>query len=296
MASLTDQSGQIAKLVADLAPSVVRVDARGGRPATGIVWADKLVLTADHVIETDDSILVTGAPATVKATLIGRDRATDLALLRTEGLRGAPAPRGRSADVRTGHIVLALGGCIGEQQVTMGIVTGASGEFRSWRGAPAAPLIQTTAALLPGFSGGPLVDTQGRVIGVNSRNFGREIGRALPVETAERIAESLWAHGRVRHAYLGVGTQPIRLSAELANQLGQDGGLLVVTVESGGPADRAGLLQGDTIVTVDGDPLFGRQHALFARLRALEVDSAHQFGVVREGALREIAVTLGEVP
>lgn len=253
------------------------------------------MLTADHVIETDDSILVTGAPATVKARLIGRDRATDLALLRTEGLRGAPAPRGRSADVRTGHIVLALGGCIGEQQVTWGIVTGASGEFRRWRGAPAAPLIQTTAAMLPGFSGGPLVDTQGRVIGVNSRNFGREISRALPVDTAERIAESLRAHGRVRHAYLGVGTQPIRLSAELANQLGQDGGLQVVTVESG-PADRAGLLQGDTIVTVDGDPLFGRQDALFVRLRALEVDSAHQFGVVREGALREIPVTLGEVP
>lgn len=296
MASLTDLSGEIAELVARLAPSVVRVDARGGRPATGIVWADQLVLTADHVIETDDSILVTGAPATVKATLIGRDRATDLALLRTEGLRGAPAPRGRSADVRTGHIVLALGGCIGEQQVTMGIVTGASGEFRSWRGAPAASLIQTTAALLPGFSGGPLVDTQGRVIGVNSWNFGRGISRALPVETAERIAVSLRAHGRVRHAYLGLGAQPIRLSAELANQLGQDGGLQVVTVEPGGPADRAGLLQGDTVVTVDGDPLFGRLDALFATLRALEVDSTHQFGVVRDGALRDVPVTLGEVP
>lgn len=296
MASLTELSGQIAQLVADLAPSVVRVDARGGRPATGIVWADKLVLTADHVIETDDNILVTGAPATVKATLIGRDRATDLALLRTEGLRGTPAPRGRSADVRTGHIVLALGGCIGEQQVTCGIVSGASGEFRSWRGAPAAALIQTTVELLPGFSGGPLVDTQGRVIGVNSWNFGRGSSRALPVDTAERIAESLRAHGRIRHAYLGVGARPIRLSAELANRLGQDGGLLVVTVEPGGPADRAGLLQGDTIVTVDGDPLFGRLDGLFATLRALEVDSTHQFGVVREGALREIPVTLGEVP
>ena len=292
MATLSDLSGEIAQLVAGLAPSVVRVDARGGRPATGIVWADNLVLTADHVIEDDDNILVTGAPTTVKASLLGRDRATDLALLRTEGLRGAPAARGRSADVRTGHIVLALGGCIGEQQVTLGVVSGSSAEFRSWRGGQSASLIQTTAELLPGFSGGPLVDAQGRV---NSWNFGRGVSRALPVETAERVAESLRSHGRIRHAYLGVGAQPIRLSETLAGQLGQEGGLLVVTVETDGPAHKAGLLQGDTIVTVDGDPLFGRLDALFARLRALDVDSTHQFGVVRAGELREIGVTLGEV-
>ena len=294
MASLSDLSREIAQVVADLAPSVVRVDARRGRPATGIVWADSLVLTADHVIEEDDNILVTGAPTTVKASLLGRDRATDLALLRTEGLRGAPAARGRSADVRLGHAVLALGGCIGEQQVTFGIVSGFSGEFRSWRGGQINSLIQTTAELLPGFSGGPLVDAEGRVIGINSWNFGRGISRALPVETAEKVAESLRAHGRIRRAYLGVGAQPIRLSEHLAGQLGQEGGLLVVTVEPDGPADKAGLLQGDTIVTVDDGPLFGRLDALFAILRGLDVDSTHRFGVVRAGELRDVAVTLGE--
>lgn len=293
---LSDLSREIAQLVAGLAPGVVRVDARHGRPASGIVWADSLVLTADHVIEEDDNILVTGAPTTVRASLVGRDRATDLALLRTEGLRGAPAPRGRSADVRTGQIVLALAGCIGEQQVTLGIVSGSSGEFRSWRGGQAMSLIQTTAELPPGFSGGPLVDAQGRVIGINSWNFGRGVSRALPVETAERVAESLRTHGRIRHAYLGVGAQPIRLSEALAGQLGREGGLLVVTVEPGGPAHKAGLLQGDAIVTVDGDPLFGRLDALFATLRVLDVDSTHQFGVVRAGEFREVPVTLGEVP
>lgn len=283
-------------MVAGLAPSVVQVDARRGRPATGIVWADNLVLTADHVIEEEDNILVTGAPTTVKASLVGRDRTTDLALLRTEGLRGAPAARGRSADVRPGHIVLALGGCIGEQQVTFGIVSGASGEFRSWRGGQVNSLIQTTAELLPGFSGGPLVDAEGRVIGINSWNFGRGVSRALPVETAERVAESLRTHGRIRRAYLGVGVQPIRLSEALANQLGQESGLLVVTVETDGPAHKAGLLQGDTIVTVDGDPLWGRLDGLFARLQGLNVDSVHRFGVIRAAELKEVAVTLGEVP
>ena len=251
-------------------------------------------MTADHVIEADDNILVTGAPTTVKASVLGRDRATDLALLRTEGMRGAPAPRGRSSDVRTGHLVLALGGTIGEQQVTMGIISGSSGEFRSWRGGQALLLFQTTAGLLPGFSGGPLVDAQGRVIGINSWNFGRGISRALPVDTAERVAESLHTHGRIRHAYLGVGVQPVRLGDALGT--GQESGLLIVTVEPEGPADKAGLRQGDTLVTVDGDPLFGRMDALFAILRALDADSTHAFGVIRAGELKEIPVTLGEVP
>jgi S1-C subfamily serine protease len=294
MTMLSDLSHEIAQMVAGLAPSLVRVDARGGRPATGIIWADGLVLTADHVIEADDNILVTGAPTTVKASVVGRDRGTDLALLRTVGLRGAPAPRGRSADVRTGHVVLALGGTIGEQQVTMGIVSGTSSEFRSWRGGQTNALIQTTAELWPGFSGGPLISTDGRVIGINSWNFGRGVSRALPVEIAERVADSLRTHGRIRRAYLGVGVQPIRLSEGLG--LGQDSGLLVVTIEPDGPAHKAALMQGDTLVTVDGDPLFGRLDALFAVLRALDADSTHTFGVVRAGEVKEIAVTLGEVP
>jgi len=177
-----------------------------------------------------------------------------------------------------------------------GIVTGSSGEFRSWRGGQALSLIQTTAELLPGFSGGPLVDTEGRVIGINSWNFGRGVSRALPVEIAERVAESLRTHGRIRRAYLGIGVQPIRLSEALASQLGQESGLLVVTVEPDGPAHKAGLLQGDTLVTIDGDPLFGRLDGLYAFVRALDVDSTHPFGVIRAGELKEVPVTLGEAP
>jgi S1-C subfamily serine protease len=291
---VSDLSREIADLIGRLAPSVVRVDSRRGRPATGVIWADNLVLTADHVIEQDD-ILVTGPPTTVKASVVGRDPGTDLALLRTEGLRGPAAARGKSEEVRIGHIVLALGGGIAERQVTFGIVSGFSGQFRSWRGGQINTLIQTTADLLPGFSGGPLVDAEGRVIGINSWNFGRGVTHALPVATAEKVAESLRTHGRIRRAYLGVGAQPIRLSEALANQLGQESGLLVVTVESDGPAQKAGLLQGDTIVTVDGDPVRGLD-GLFATLRGLEVDSRHAFGVVRAGELKEVAVTLGEAP
>jgi len=292
MGTLSDLSRDIADLVGRLGPSVVRIDARRGRPATGIIWADNLVLTADHVLEHEDTIQVTGSTTTVKASIAGRDAGTDLALLRTEGLNGAPAPRGRSTDIRAGHIVIAIGQP-GELQVTVGIVSGLSGSFRSWRGGQVERLIQTTAELLPGFSGGPLVDADGRVVGINSWNFGRGVSRAVPLETAERVAESLKTHGRIRRAYLGLGAQPVRLSEALASQLGEESGLLVVTVEPGGPAQKAGLLQGDTIVSVDGDPV-RHLDELFGKLGALEVGSAHRLGVVRAGERKEVPVTVGE--
>jgi len=292
MATLSDLSREIAELVGRLASSIVRVDARQGRPATGIIWADNLVLTADHVLEHEDTIQVTGSQMAVKAAVAGRDPGTDLALLRTEGLKGAPAPRGRSTDIRPGHLVIALGQP-GDLQVTFGIVSGLSGSFRSWRGGQVEHLIQSTAELLPGFSGGPLVDAEGRVIGINSWNFGRGISRAVPVETAERVAESLKTHGRIRRAYLGLGAQPVRLSQALASLTGQESGLLIVTVETAGPAQKAGLLQGDTIVTIDGDPV--RQlDELFGKLGALEVGSALRLEVVRAGERKDIALTVGE--
>ena len=292
MGTLSDLSRDIADLVGRLGSSVVRVDARRGRPATGIIWADNLVLTADHVLEQEDSIEVSGSATAVRASIAGRDPGTDLALLRTEGLKGVPAPRGRSTDLRAGHFVMALGQP-GELQVTAGIVSGLSGSFRSWRGGQVERLIQTTAELLPGFSGGPLVDADGRVVGINSWNFGRGVSRAIPAETAERVAESLRTHGRIRRAYLGLGAQPVRLSQALASQLGQESALLVVTVEPGGPAQKAGLLQGDTIVTVDGDPV-GDLDQLFGMLGRLEVGSAHRLGVVRAGERKDVAITVGE--
>src|SRR5256712_1986805 len=292
MATLSDLSSDIAQVVGLLGPSVVRIDARRGRPATGIIWADNLVLTADHVLEQEDTIQITAATTTVEASIAGRDPGTDLALLRVEGLNGVSAPRGQFADIRLGQVVLAIGRP-GELQVTLGIVSGLWGSFRSWRGGQVERLIQTTAGLLPGFSGGPLVDADGGVIGINSWNFGRGVSRAVPLETADRVAESLRTHGRIRRAYLGLGAQPVRLSERLAQQLGQDSGLLVVTVEAGGPAQTAGLLQGDTIVTLDGDPL-RHLDELFGKLGTLEVGSAHGLGVVRAGERKDVAVTVGE--
>jgi len=292
MASLSDLSRDIAAILDRAAPGIVRVDARRGRPATGIVWGNNLVVSADHVIEHDDAIQVSDGGTSVKATVAGRDPGTDLALLKTDGLTASPLARAASTEVRIGHLVLAVGRT-SELQVSFGIVSGLSGAFRSWRGGETERLIQTTAGLLPGFSGGPLLDSDGRVIGINSWNFGRGVTRAIPIETAAKVADSLLAHGRIRRAYLGIGTQPIRLAETLRSKLSQESGLLVVTVEAGGPAAKAGLLQGDTVVTVDGEPV--RQlDELFRRLRGFDVGSTHRFGVVRAGEARDVSVSVGE--
>ena len=177
--------------------------------------------------------------------------------------------------------------------MTLGVVSGFSGQFRSWRGGDAQPLIQTTAELLPGFSGGPLVDAEGRVIGINSWHFGRGVSRALPTDVVETVVSSLRTHGRIRRPYLGVGAQPVRLSEGIASQVGQETGMLVVTAESGAPAAAAGVLQGDTIISLDDQPV--RQlEELFGSLRGLEVGSKHRLGVIRAGQLTQIDVTLGE--
>ena len=249
-------------------------------------------MTAEHVIEHDDAIQVSAGGTAVKASVAGRDPGTDLALLKTDGLTAAPLARAASAEVRIGHLVLAVGRT-SELQVTLGVVSGLSGAFRSWRGGETERLIQTTAELLPGFSGGPLLDGDGRVIGINSWNFGRGVTRAIPIETAATVAENLQTHGRIRRAYLGLGAQPVRLGEALRSQLGQESGLLVVTVEAGGPAAKAGLMQGDTLVKVDGDPV--RQlDELFGKLRGLDVGSTHRFGVVRGGELKDVSVSVGE--
>jgi S1-C subfamily serine protease len=291
MGALADVSGNLAEIVEVAGQGVVCVAARRGRSATGIVWAQNRVLTANHAVENDEGIEVATGSATVKAIVGGRDPGTDLVLLRADGLVASPLPR-HATPLRVGNLVLALGRPDGIQ-VTIGVVSALGGSFRSWRGGEHAGLIQSTAELLPGFSGGPLLDAEGGIVGINSWNYGRGISRTLPVETAATVANGLEAHGRIRRAYLGVGTQPLRLAASAAAQAGQDQGLLVVTVDAAGPAGKAGLMQGDVILALDKTPV-RELDDLFRALRALEIGTSHSLRLLRAGEVRDLAVTAAE--
>ena len=292
MTTLKDLSNDIANLVEKASKSVVRVDARRGRAGTGIVWDSGLVLTANHVVEQEESIEVVVEEKSSKASLVGRDPATDLALLRVEGLSAPAMPRANVADLKPGQIVLAIGRP-GNLKATFGTISAVSSPWRGWRGSEIEHLIQTNAPLYPGFSGGPLVDADGRAVGMNSWVFGRGDGRAIAMDVAERVVASLLADGRIKRPYLGIGTQQVALPDPVKARVNQDSGLLIVAVEPQSPADKAGLMQGDTVVALNGTVTKSLED-LFSGLRKTKVGATQKIKVVRAGEVKEIPVTVGE--
>ena len=292
MGSLKDLSKEIEALVEKASQSVVRVDARRGRAGTGIVWDSGLVLTANHVVEQEEDIEVVVDGKSAKASLVGRDPATDLALLKVDGLSAPAMPRAKVSDLKPGQIVLAIGRP-GSLKATFGTISAVSSPWRGWRGSEVEHLIQTNAPLYPGFSGGPLVDADGKAVGMNSWVFGRGDGRAIAMDVAERVVESLRADGRIKRPYLGIGTQQVPLPDAVKARVKQDSGLLIVAVEPQSPADKAGLMQGDTLVALNGT-VTNNLEDLYAGLRKIKVGATQTVKVVRAGEVKEIALTVGE--
>ena len=292
MSSLKELSDDIEALVEKASKSVVRVDARRGRAGTGIVWDSGLVLTANHVVEQEEDIEVVVDEKSAKATLVGRDPATDIALLKVDGLSAPALPRAQVSDLKPGQIVIAIGRP-GNLKATFGTISAVSSPWRGWRGSEIEHLIQTNAPLYPGFSGGPLVNADGRAAGMNSWVFGRGDGRAIAMDVAERVVESLRADGRIKRPYLGIGTQQVPLPDSVKARANQESGLLIVAVEPQSPADRAGLMQGDTLLALDGTATRTLED-LYAGLRKIKVGATQTMHVVRGGELKDINVTVGE--
>jgi S1-C subfamily serine protease len=292
---LIDLSNDLAGVVGTTGLAVVRVEARRRMPASGVLWSsDGLIVTAHHVVERDESITI-GLPdgKTAAATLVGRDPTTDLALLRAAADDVAPPTWSAPEVLRVGHLVLALGRPGKTVQATLGIISALGSSWRTRGGGQIDHYLQTDVVMYPGFSGGPLVNAAGHVVGINTSALMRGTSLALPTTTVRRVVEDLLAHGRVRRGYLGVGIQPARLPEVLAEQLGQKTGLMLVSVESGSPAERAGLFMGDTIVALDGQPV--RHHDdLMALLSGDRVQASLPIRVVRSGQVKDLQVVVGE--
>jgi S1-C subfamily serine protease len=291
---LEDLSAALSQAVEAAGPAVARIEGRRRLPASGIVWsADGVVVTANHVVRHDEGLMVGLADGSaVKATLAGRDPSTDLAVLRVEATGLAAAARAGDS-LQVGHLVLALGRPGRTVQATLGIVSALGEGWRTGLGGHVDRYLQTDVVMYPGFSGGPLVTATGQVAGLNSSALMRGTSVSLPVATVNRVVETLLAHGRMRRGYLGVSTQPVRLPAGLAEQVGQETGLLVVSVEAGSPAEQGGLVLGDTIVGLDGTAV--RHHDdLLAMLSGDRVGSKLPLQIIRGGEARTLNVTLGE--
>ena len=292
---LPQLSDALADTVAKAAPGVVRVSARQRLPASGIAWsADGLIVTAHHVVEQDTGITVAidGGEA-VPASLVGRDPRTDLAVLRTENGRLTAAPVAQSSGLRVGHLVLALARPMEAVNATLGIVASLGKGRQPAAGGNLDSYVQTDVAMLPGFSGGPLVNSEGEILGLNTSALARGMSLTIPASIIGGIVDTLVEHGRVRRGYLGVGAQTVRLPEGLAGELDQASGLLLASVEPGAPADKAGLLQGDILLALDGQQLRRMQDLLDA-LGGERVGKTVSVQIVRAGQTEERPVVVGE--
>ncbi|MEO7999926.1 MAG: trypsin-like peptidase domain-containing protein [Gemmatimonadaceae bacterium] len=292
-------SDALANAVAALAPSVVAVHARRRIPASGVVWRNGYVVVTDHTIRRERDITVTlNDGRQVAATLVGRDASTDLALLKLADDSVPAAPRAPSSDsARPGHIVLSVGRPGSAITATLGTIHATGGEWRTWQGGQMSELIRVDMTVHDGFSGSALMDSAGRVLGINSSILSRGAPATIPAATVDRVVDQLLSGGRVPRGWLGVGTQPVRLPEKVradAN-LTQEVGLLLVNIASNSPAEAAGLFVGDTLISLAHTPTREAEDVL-AILGPDTVGKTLTARIIRAGAVLEIPVVIGESP
>ncbi|HEY8693016.1 MAG TPA: trypsin-like peptidase domain-containing protein [Chloroflexota bacterium] len=283
--SLTDLSNQLADAVEAAAKALVTVKGRARQSASGVAYAPGLVLTANHVLERDEDLsIVEPGGTSMPAQLVGRDPATDLAVLRVAGLELQPAAVA-SAAARTGQLVLAIGRP--GPMASLGIVSFVGGPLRTGRGLTLEQFIRTDATPYPGFSGGPLIDASGAVLGITTTAFGGA-ALAIPQALAWRVAAALTEHGTPKRGYIGISSQPVRLPAGSK----QESGLLVVNVEDDSPASKA-LMLGDILISLDGQPADDTDD-LLRLLSGERVGKAVKVEVIRGGKLETVELTVGQ--
>jgi S1-C subfamily serine protease len=292
-------SDELAMAAALAGPSVVTVYARRRIPSSGIVWRPGVVVTADHTVQREDEISVAlHQNKRVDAKLAGRDPGTDLAILKLDST-DSPVPQfDDPAQLKLANLVLALARTrAGNLVASSGIIGGIGGQWRSWRGGLIDQSIRLDLELYPGFSGGPLVSVDGKVLGVNTSGLGRGRPITIPVATVNRTVDELLEKGYVARPYLGIAMQPVRVPESLRSKLksASAGGLMVLHVEAGGPADKAGIVLGDVIVELEGKAALDIEN-IRALLASSKIGGSVGAIVLRAGAPVELAVKLAGRP
>ena len=289
MTTAMDLSNALAGAVERAAGSLFAVHGRPRLPSTGVHWRAGLIVTASHTVEPDREVTLTAPDGrTLAAQVVGRDPGLDIAVLRAE-VTGVPAADIHDdGDLRIGHLVLALGA---GPRASAGIVSALD-----LRGEPDA-MLAVDLTLYPGFSGGPLVDVLGHVVGITTSGVSRHLQCAVRAAAVTRLTDHVVRAGRIPRAYLGVGTQPVVLPNDLRERLGltQRTAVIVVNVTSDSPAAAAGLVIGDVIVSIAGHAI-AEPGDLVAVLQPDRVGNTVTTSILRGGEPRQIQVTVGERP
>jgi S1-C subfamily serine protease len=295
---LESLSNDLAGAVDRAGQSVVAIHARRRIPASGVHWRPGVIVAAHHTIQRDEEITITLADgSSVNASLVGRDPSTDLAVLKVDEAKVPVASLADPSSVRVGSLVLALGRPGNSVTASLGVISAVGGEWRTWHGGMIDQFVRLDISIYDGFSGGPLIDASGRVLGIDTSGLSRGAALAIPVTTVNRVVDQLLKSGRVSRGYLGLGMQAVRLPEALVDKLKlpNEVGLLVVSTAPGSPADKAGIFIGDVIVSVGKTPISDPAD-LLTFLGGDHIGKTLQALILRGGEPRDVSVTVGERP
>ncbi len=288
-------SNQMADAVEYVAPSIVLVNGRERQPASGVVYAPELVLTADHVLQQAEITIETHDKRKLAAQVVGRDAASDLAVLRVAGL-GLEAATASVENARVGQLIMAVGHTNEEgPMASSGVVSAIGGPLRNGRGVLLERYLRTDAIPYPGFSGGALIDMQGHVLGLLTTGLAQGLTLAIPMQNAITIAETLARQGHVKRGFLGISSQLVELPAAQRPDGAQEQeyGLLIVKVDENSPAQQGGILLGDILFKLDGHAVRDSED-LQVILAGDRAGKTVPVEVIRGNKLHTLSVTIGQ--
>jgi S1-C subfamily serine protease len=293
--TLESLSTDLAGIVEKAAVAVVRVEGRRRAPSSGVVFApDGAIVAAHHSVDSDEDVPVGLSDGrTLAARVVGRDPSRDLAVLRVDASGLVPPRWAATAAPHTGELVVSLSRPGRSLRARLGVVSAVTGEWRTPSGARLDHYLESDVALHPGFSGGLLLSARGEALGVNTAGILRGASFCVDARTVARVAEAVLAGRRPRRGWLGVATQPIALPEDLRTRLGQAAALLVLSVQAGGPAAKAGLLLGDVLLRA-GEERLTSPAELLPALDEDRVGEELKLAILRAGKERVLAITVGE--
>jgi S1-C subfamily serine protease len=294
---LIELSNALAQATDRAATNTVAVHAEARGSSSGVIWRSGIIVTSEHALRRDDEIHVTlGDGRVVPAILAGRDPSTDLAVLKCAEAATPVTEFGDADAIKPGSLTLVVGRTRASGPVAaLGVVSLATTERKTWTGASLAPYIRLDVALSPTAAGAAAVDAHGRIFGIATPRFARFGAIAVPASTVNTVVDTLLQKGRIPRGYLGVGLQPVRLPEALRQSLHreQKTAAIILEVESESPAHKAGLVIGDIIVALSGQPV-ARLEDVHSQLQGAAIGKSLALGFVRGGTFQETHVVVGE--
>jgi S1-C subfamily serine protease len=281
-------SDALSASAASASPSVLKLLGCRRGTVSAFAWSPGLVVTAAHALPSNEGIELGRGEERFSAQLAGADPATDLAVLRVDA-ELPQLPRASGDAVRLGQLVLGLGRAGSAPRASLGVLSVVGGSWRLPGGARLEQYVESDVRAFPGVAGGPLLTATGELLGMNVTTLVRGALTLLPLASLERLVSTLVDHGSVRRAYLGVGTQAVRLPAALAEARGQSSGLIVLSLSPDEPAAQAGLLLGDVLLALDRAPL-ERVSDLASLLDESKIGKPCSLELLRAGSVQQLSV------